>query len=92
VYCLTEGRYQRQAANLNGRYLLAGLGLQLGVWSGKKGHRTSRWLRWWDQAGVLLPWGAERMEQQRQEKELAQQQVERLTRYRRDQGLDPDLA
>jgi Uma2 family endonuclease len=67
VHDLVEGHYQLRQADANGRYLIASMNLFLGVWHGTKVEVTSYWLRWWDEAGNLLPWGVERVEQSLQE-------------------------
>jgi hypothetical protein len=48
------------------------------------------WLRWWDEAGQLLPWSCERAEQDRQRAEQERQRAERLAAVLRDRGIDPD--
>ncbi|HBB32804.1 MAG TPA: hypothetical protein DDZ80_10585 [Cyanobacteria bacterium UBA8803] len=63
VHELIGGRYELQPLNDNGHYWFVSLGLYLGVWSGTKDNRTGYWLRWWDETGEMLPWGAERVEQ-----------------------------
>jgi hypothetical protein len=52
------------------------MGLFLGVWEGEKSQRTGYWLRWWDENGNLLLWGAERVEQERQRVEEERQRAE----------------
>jgi hypothetical protein len=54
-------------------------------------------LRWWDENGNLLLWGAERVEQERQRAEEERQRAEeerqradRLMAYLICQGIDPD--
>lgn len=70
-----------------------GLCLWEGVYEGKR----NVWLRWCDQAGNVIPTGAERAEQERQAKEAALQQVEqerlraeRLAARLRSLNIDPD--
>jgi Uma2 family endonuclease len=72
----SSGDYQLQQPDLNSRYWIAGVGLFLGVWQGTKTERTGYWLRWWDESGEMLLWGAEMVERERQEREIAQQQAE----------------
>lgn len=67
VHDLVEGHYQLGQPDANGRYLIASIGLFLGVWQGTKAGVTGNWLRWWDESGNLLPWGVERVEQSLQE-------------------------
>ncbi len=86
------------------RYWLADMELFLGVWQGEKEGRSGYWLRWWNQAGDLLLWAVEKVEQEQdqakqahklaeQERNRAEQEherAERLAAYLRSQGLDPD--
>ncbi|BAZ08616.1 hypothetical protein NIES4071_04210 [Calothrix sp. NIES-4071] len=82
-YKLENGRYQLEMPNENGRHWIASMNLFLGTWQGSKGGRTGYWLRWWDETGNLLPWGVEKVEQERQQKE-------RLAAYLLSQGIDPN--
>ncbi|RUT01039.1 hypothetical protein DSM106972_070450 [Dulcicalothrix desertica PCC 7102] len=101
---LENGRYELKQPDENGRNWVASMGLFLGTWQGTKQGRTGYWLRWWDEAGNLLPWGTELVEQERQraeqERQRAEQesqraeqerlQKERLADYLKSQGIDPD--
>jgi Uma2 family endonuclease len=80
---LENGRYELKQADENGRNWIASMNLFLGTWQGTKQGRTGYWLRWWDEAGNLLPWAVESLEQERQKKE-------RLIAYLQSQGIDPD--
>lgn len=80
---LVEEAYQVQQPDENDRYWIASMNLYIGVWHGTKADRTGYWLRWWDESGNLLLWGAERLEQERQ-------RMERLESYLRSQGIDPN--
>ncbi|MCW6053560.1 Uma2 family endonuclease [Lyngbya sp. CCAP 1446/10] len=76
IYQLDSGeRYQAQQPDANGRYWIAEVGLFLGVWLGTKAERTGYWLRWWDESGQMLLWGAEMVERERQEIALVQQEM-----------------
>ena len=100
VRCLHQGWYQIQTADVNGRFWLP----PLGIWPGTYQHLMGYWLRWWDEAGQLLPWSCERAEQERQraeqehqraeqERQRAEQErqrAERLAAVLRDRGIDPD--
>ena len=95
VYRLISGKYELQADG--GRYSLESMGLFLGVWEGEKSQRRGYWLRWWDENGNLLLWGAERVEQERlraeQERLRAEEERlrgDRLAAYLRSQGINPD--
>ena len=91
VYQLDEQRrYQLQSSDANNRYWIAQIGLFLGVWQGIRENRTGYWLRWWDEHGELLLWGSESVNQERQEKEIAQQRAERLAAQLRAVGIEPE--
>lgn len=105
VRCLqSDGSYQLQQPNEQGHYLIPELSLSLGIWYGSRLGRQIHWLRWWDAAGDLLLWSAEKVEQERQRAEQerqrsqqAQQQVEQerqraasLAAKLRELGVDPD--
>ena len=92
-----SGRYQLQQPNPNGHYWVEGLDLFLGVWQGTKGNRTGYWLRWWDESGQMLLWGAELVEQERlraeQEQQRAEQErlrAEALIAQLRAAGIEPE--
>lgn len=87
---LTPGPYELKLPDANGRYWIEEMGLFLGVWQGQKAERTGYWLRWWDAAATLLPWGAERVEQERQRAEQERQRAERLVAQLKAMGGDPD--
>ncbi|MEG5040043.1 MULTISPECIES: Uma2 family endonuclease [unclassified Microcoleus] len=98
VYQLdSSADYQIQQPDLNGRYWIEGIGLFLGVWQGTKAERTGYWLRWWDESGEMLLWGAEMVERERQQRDIAQQQAEqererseRLAAQLRAAGIEPE--
>ncbi len=72
VYRLDDsGQYRLQAPDGNNRYWIAQMNLFLGLWQGTRENRTGYWLRWWDEQGELLLWGAEMVEQERQAKQAA---------------------
>ena len=84
VYQLdASGRYQLASPDANGHYPIADIGLFLGVWQGNKANRTGYWLRWWDEAGQMLLWGTERLQQERQLRE-------RMAAKLRDLGINPE--
>jgi Uma2 family endonuclease len=82
-YQLENGRYELKQPNENGLHWINSMGLFLGTWRGEKEGRNGYWLRWWDEAGNLLPWSVEQIAKERQEKE-------RLREYLISQGIDPD--
>lgn len=104
VYRLREQRYELELPNPEGRHWLDEMGLFLGTWRGEKEGRTGYWLRWWDEAGNLLLWGVEFLEQERQQAEQERQRAEqehqraeqerqraeKLAAYLRSQGINPD--
>ncbi|MGF1938662.1 MAG: Uma2 family endonuclease [Nostoc sp. ChiQUE02] len=75
---LEAGQYVLQQPNAQGQYPIPELNLSLGIWYGKQLGITTNWLRWWDEAGNLLLWSAEKVEQERQRAEVAEQELERL--------------
>jgi Uma2 family endonuclease len=83
VYRLGADRYTLEQPDVEGRHWFAELGLFLGTWRGAKEGRDGYWLRWWDEAGNLLLWAIERVEQEKQ-------RVDRLAERLRAQGIDPD--
>jgi Uma2 family endonuclease len=104
VYRLDQTeRYQLQEPNPQNQYWITEMNLFLGVWQGSRENRTGFWLRWWDEAGLLL-WGAElaeqerqraeqerqRAEQERQRAEQERQRAERLAAQLRAAGIEPE--
>lgn len=73
VYRLVDGFYQPLAANERGHYLIAPLGIELGLWQGSYQNQTQQWLRWWDEQGNLLLIGDERSALERERAEKAEQ-------------------
>lgn len=77
LYRLGENqRYKLESANEENRYWIPEMQLFLGVWEGKRENRSGYWLRWWDEAGNLLSWRTERIEQERQQAEQERQQAQ----------------
>ncbi len=70
---------------------MAGVGLGVRLWDGVFEGRTTRWLRWYDAQGYLIPTGAERAEQERQRAEQERQRAEQLVAQLRALGIEPDL-
>jgi hypothetical protein len=60
MYHLVEDRLERMTANSEGRYAIAALGVELGLWHGKFADYEISWMRWWDSKGNLLLTGEER--------------------------------
>lgn len=97
MYHLVAGKYELLPANDRGHFPIPPLGVELGIWQGQYQNAELPWLRFWDEEGNLLLTGGERAEQERQEKELAQQQAEqerqradRLTTQLRALGIEPE--
>ncbi|OKH11064.1 Uma2 family endonuclease [[Limnothrix rosea] IAM M-220] len=91
----TEGIYEKQEPNQAGRYFLEPLNLELGIWQGKRLEQEAFWLRWWQPDGELLLWGAEkialeqqRLEQERQRADQAEDKLIKLKRFLTEQGLE----
>jgi len=84
VYKLnSSGYYKLEKPDANGHYWIEGVGLFLGVWQGTKAERTGDWLRWWDESGQMLLWGAEMVEKERQ-------RADRLAAQLRAAGIEPE--
>ena len=98
IYRLVAGKYELQEEpDTDRRFWIESMNLFLGVWEGEKSQRTGYWLRWWDENGNLLLWGAERVEQEQQradeERLRADEErlrADRLMAYLISQGIDPD--
>ncbi|QSV61511.1 MAG: hypothetical protein HEQ26_00790 [Dolichospermum sp. DL01] len=76
VHQIESGQYKLQPTDENNRYWITDMGLFLGLWEGEKEGRIGYWLRWWDQAGNLLPWAVEKVEQEQQRTEQERQRAE----------------
>ena len=70
-----EDRFVRMEPNQHGRYPIAQLGLELGIWHGAFMGGNLAWMRWWDSEGKMLPTGHELVEQ---EQKRIQRLAERL--------------
>ena len=75
VYRLGAGRYERQ-----GRLWFPELGLGVTLWEGLFEGVRSRWLRWTDAHGELIPTGKEAAEQGRRRAEQERERAEREQR------------
>jgi Putative restriction endonuclease len=91
VYALESASYIDRDPDENGRYLIPGLDLFLGVWHGTREGRTGYWLRWWNAEGELLLWPEERAENERQraedERQRAEDERQRADREQQDKEL-----
>ncbi len=79
-----EKRYKLESGNEQGRFWIPEMQLFLGLWQGSRENRNSCWLRWWDEQGNLLLWGAERIE-------IERQRAERLAAQLRAAGIEPEV-
>jgi Uma2 family endonuclease len=68
---LENDQYELQTPDEMQRYWIPELSLSLGLWHGERLGITTHWLRWWDEAGNLLLWSAEKAEQERQARQEA---------------------
>ncbi len=75
VYNLVNGRYQLMLPNDRGHYLIAPMGVELGILYGQE-PKPVPWLRWWDKDGKLLLTSEER--------------AAKLAAKLRSLGIDPD--
>jgi hypothetical protein len=94
LYALREAKYAAMKSQW-----LPEVGLGVTLWQGSFEGTEAVWLRWCDQAGNVIPTGAERAEQEReraeQERERAEQErerAERLAARLRALGVDPEDA
>lgn len=98
---LTAGQYVLQSPTAEGQFWIPELELFLGVWYGTRLGQPIHWLRWWDEAGQLLLWSSEQVEQERQRAEqaesLLEQERQQIEQTRReaitklvDLGFTPD--
>ncbi len=83
VFELIRGRYQPMTLDLNGRFRIPAMELDLGIWEGLYHGYLANWLRAWDWNGILIPTHEEnydfqhkRAEQERQRAEQQQQLAE----------------
>lgn len=97
VRCLQQGQYSLQSADENGRWWIPELQLFVGIWYGERLRQAANWLRWWDEAGNLLLWSAEQVEQERQRAEQERQRAEQerqradvMAAKLRELGVDPN--
>jgi len=85
VYQLdAQRRYELRNGDADNRYWITQMSLFLGVWQGTRENRTGYWLRWWNQQGEILLWGAERAQQ-------LSERTERLAAQLRAIGIAPEI-
>ncbi|MGB0564674.1 MAG: Uma2 family endonuclease [Spirulinaceae cyanobacterium] len=97
VYELRANRYHLLTPNAQGRFAIAKLKVELGIWPGLYQNMELPWLRWWDAAGNLLPTGQEQAELERKRAEQAEtvaaqerHKKEQLAAKLRELGVDPE--
>jgi len=90
VYELIGNRYQPVAPNQRGRYIIAPLRIELGIWQGEYLNQTLPWLRGWDLNGNLLLTAEERAEQETQRAEQEKRRADLLAAKLRELGIDPE--
>ncbi len=86
----SKPQYVVQPTSSEGRYWIPGLRLWLGIWQGERLGIVAHWLRWWDEAGNLLLWSSEKVEQEGQRAEQERQRADQLAAKLRELGIDPD--
>ena len=97
VYQRVGSRFQRMGANQQGRYPIAELGVELGLWEGTYGGYELSWLRVWDaQQHVLLvdeeraSEAEERASEAEERASKAKERADRLAAKLRELGVNPD--
>ena len=75
MYRLVGDSYERMEANEQGRFEIAPLGVQLGVWTGSYINQIETWMRWWDSDGNLLLTGHEEAALAREETQQAREET-----------------
>ena len=99
TYRLSDGSYERQESRW-----FPELRLGLMLWDGVFEAVRSRWLRWIDEHGMMIPRGGERADKERQRAEHVEQllveerqradeehrRVERLAALLRRSGIEPE--
>jgi Uma2 family endonuclease len=86
----TNGRYQLQIPDAEGHFWIPEVQLSLGVWAGERLAQETNWLRWWNPAGDLLLWSAEKALLAQQQVEVAEGRSQALAAKLRELGVDPD--
>jgi hypothetical protein len=76
--------------NERGHYVIAKMGVELGIWQGIYKNVDLPWLRWWDLDGNLLLTGQELAEQEKQRAEQEKQRADKLAAKLRDLGVEVD--
>ena len=90
VYRLLEGKYHLMLPNERGYYSIAPLQLELGIWQGIYKNVELPWLRWWDNAGKLLPTPEEVALAEKQRAEAEKQRADLFKAKLLELGVDPE--
>ena len=85
IYRLRSGRYERRES-----HWFPELRLGLTLWDGVFEAVPSRWLRWVDEHGVLIPTGRERADDEHRRADEQYRRAERLAALLRRSGIDPE--
>lgn len=79
VYNLVNGFYEKMVPNERGHYLIAPMGVELGLVEGTYQNQFMLWLRWWDLQGNLLLIGQEIAEKERQKRQKLTEKLRSLS-------------
>jgi Uma2 family endonuclease len=90
LYQLVKRRYQRVPPNRHDRVPIEVLGVELGIWQGRYLNLELPWLRFWDERGMLLPTGEERVETYSEQLAEERRKADRYAERLRELGIDPD--
>ena len=90
MYHYIENRFEPLSPNEHGRYPIAQLGVELGIWHGTYQDVPLPWMRWWGANGQLLPTGHELAAVERQRAEQERLRADRLAERLRSLGVNPD--
>jgi Uma2 family endonuclease len=87
IYKLVKGKYELQSGN---PIWLPEIGLGIGCERGNYSGVTREWLYWYDAQGKRYATPEERLKQEAQRAQLAEQRAEQLAQKLRELGIDPD--
>lgn len=90
MYHVVEDRFARMPANAAGRFPIAALGVELGIWHGNYGGYEFGWMRWWDAHGNLLLTGEERVAKSEERATKSEERAAKLAEKLKSLGVDPD--
>jgi Uma2 family endonuclease len=90
VYELHRGRYRPVDADASGRFRLAEMEIDVGIWEGSYLGNTARWLRAWDLTGNLIPTPEEQREAETRRADAEKDRADKLAAKLRELGVDPN--